>query len=932
MDRLSEFGVEGLWPAPGLDAGGLDTGGLDAGGLDPVSRLWRIATWEYDATTDVVYWFDDPGEVLHLAEAVSDALLEPVLVAVRHGAPWEQFDLDRSLEDLDGTAVDLRIQARLLRDGSGAPSGCVGIVSDVSEQRRSEQALRGVLDRYRRLVELSPEPVVVHQDGLIRYMNPAGLRMAGAESITELVGRPILDFIHVTSLEETLERISTLTEPGMVTEPSEAVLVSIDGTPSFVESTSVLIEWEGRPAYQVILRDVAERQRAEAALRYQASLVMQVSDAVVATDADGRITSWNPAAEALYGWRAADAIDRSLRDVLGEWAVEADGSLRAGEVEHHRAQGESISVLVSVAPLRDQLGDQTGTVAVCTDLTERIERRAAEARYQTVVAALDEGIMVIDRDGVVMSVNDAARAMLGDHIVKGLRLDAEAIVNRWRMFTEGGEPISPEEHPVAIGLRTGQPQSRTVVGFAEGDTVLWLSIAIQPLKHHPGGAVVCSFTDITERKLIADELTFQATHDPLTRLPNRDPVLEKLGEAVAATRRGDDGVGLLLLDLDRFKTINDSFGHAVGDRVLQVVAQRIAATLRTDDVLGRLAGDEFVAVCPRLRSSDALPLAERIAAAVRAPLQLPSGRELVVTASIGIACVDTEVSPEVALSHADVAMYRAKELGRARVEVFDDELRSAVSRRLLIHEGLRGAVDSHEITTQYQPMVCATTGRALGVEVLARWEHRTLGQIGPAEFIPIAEDTGLMAPLGSRILHRACVEISRWEHDGRCGPDLSLNVNLSPRQLADPDLVSTVAHALEVSALDADRLWLEVTESVLMADVEQVSGALEELRSLGVHFAIDDFGTGYSSLMYLKRFPVEALKIDKSFVDGLGSDPESEAIVAATIGLAQSLSLTTIAEGVETEAQADRLRELGCDQLQGYLFGRPMWGQHIRLT
>ncbi|MEX2254800.1 MAG: EAL domain-containing protein [Acidimicrobiia bacterium] len=919
MDRQAELTGDALWPAEGLE-----------GGLDPVSRLWRIATWEYDLATDVVYWFDDPGDILHLAEAASVALLEPVLVAVRHGTPWEHFDLDRTLDDLDGVAVDLRIQARLLHSADGAPSGCVGIVSDVSDQRRSEQALRGVLDRYRRLVELSPDPLVVHQDGLIRYMNPAGLRMAGAASITELVGRPILDFVHVKSLEETLDRIAALTEPGMVSEPSEAVLVSVDGSLSFVESTSVRIEWDGRPAYQVILRDVAERRRADAALRYQASLVMQVSDAVVATDPDGRITSWNPAAEALYGWHAVDAIDRSLRDVLGPDAVEPDGTARAGEVEHTRAHGEPLAVLVSVAPLRDEIGEQTGSVAVCTDLTERIGRRAAEARYQAVVAALDEGVLVIDREGTVVSVNESARTMLGDWLDEGLTSDA--VLERWTTITEDGSPVAAADHPLAVGLRTGIPQSGVVIGLDETPEVRWLSVAVQPLRHPQAGAVVCSFSDITDRKRIADELSFQATHDPLTRLPNRDPVLERLGAAVRQTRGSDSGVGLLLLDLDRFKTINDSFGHAVGDRVLQIVADRIASTLRADDVLGRLAGDEFVVVCPRMRPDDAIALAERIRAEISTPVELPSGRELVVTASLGVTCIDADdVSPEVALSHADVAMHRAKELGRARVEVFDEDLRSAVSRRLLIHEGLRSAVDAHEITTQYQPIVDASTGRTVGVEGLARWEHRSLGPIGPTEFIPIAEDTGLMSVLGARILHTACSEVRRWEREGRCRSDLTLNVNLSPRQLADPELVATVTDAVEASGLDADRLWLEVTESVLMDDVEHVSRALTQLRGLGMHFAIDDFGTGYSSLVYLQRFPVEALKIDKSFVDGLGTDPESHAIVAATVGLAQSMGLTTIAEGVETHEQAERLRELGCDLLQGYLFGRPLWGQQVRL-
>jgi len=920
IDGQGELTTDGAWAAEGLE-----------GALDLAARLWRVATWEYDATTDVVYWFDDPGETLHLAEGQAAALLDPVVVAVRHGAPWEHYDLDHTLDDLDGVAIDLRVQARLLRGADGAVSGCVGVITDVSEQRRNEQALRGAIARYRRLVELSPDTVLVHQDGLIRYMSPAGLRRAGVDSVAELIGRPILDFIHPSSLDETLERIALLTEPGMVSEPAEAVLLSPDGKPTVMESISIRIEWDGRPAYQVILRDVSERRRAEAALRYQASLVTHVSDAVVATDAEGLIRSWNPAAEELYGRRADEVVQRPVAEILGEGAVGPDGTPRSGEVEHQRASGEPLTVRVSVAPVRDEFGEHTGTVAVCTDLTEGLERRAAEARYRAVVAALDEGVLVVDRDGTIVSVNASARAMLGDWLAEGMH--STAVFEHWDVLTEGGARLPAADTPLTVGLRTGRAQSSVVIGIADADGVRWLSVSVQPLEHQRAGAVVCSFSDITDRKRIEAELGFQATHDPLTRLPNRDRVLETLGEAITRardTRAG--GVGLLLLDLDRFKTVNDTFGHAVGDRVLQVVASRIAGAIRAGDHLARLAGDEFVVVCPQLESNEgATGLAARIAEAVSAPLRLPSGRELVVTTSIGIAWVDAgEGSPEVALSHADVAMYRAKELGRARAEVFDDELRAAVSRRLLIHEGLRGAVDAQEITAEYQPITCAATDRVVGVEVLARWEHRTLGQIGPAEFIPIAEETGLMVALGSRILQTACSEVARWQRERRCPPDLTLNVNLSPRQLADPDFASNVAGILDATGFEADRLWLEVTESVLMEEAAYVSQALAELRALGVHFAIDDFGTGYSSLVYLKRFPVDALKIDRSFVEGLSSDPESDAIVAAIIGLAQSLHLTTIAEGVETPEQVARLRELGCDLLQGYLVGRPISGHHVR--
>ena len=920
------MGIEGHTELTG-EAATVD--GLDQ--IESFARLWRVATFEFDVAEDVVYWFDEPKTSLNLSEEATATLLDPILVAVRHGAPWEHYDLDRTLEDLAGDPVDLRVQARLLRGPSGDIAGFVGIITDVSEQHRTEQALRGVIDRYRRLVDLIPDPIVVHQDGLVRFMNPAGLRIAGIRHLDELIDRPILDFVHPSSLDETLERIGRLTEPGMVSEPAEAMLLKPDGTPTVIESISVRTEWEGRPAYQVILRDMTERRRAEAALRYRASLITHVSDAVVATDGEGIVRGWNPAAEVLYGRPAIDAIGRAVSEVLGPGAVDPAGTTRAGEVEHRRADGSSLNVFVSVAPVRDELGVDAGTVAVCTDLTERLELQAAEARYSAVVAALDEGVIVVDRDQTIVSVNSSARTMLGSWLDVGLK--ATALFERWPMVAETGIPLPSTSHPLAIALRTQRPQSRVVIGLVTDDDTRWFSVSAQPLareQRRHGDAVVCSFSEITARKRVEDELGFQATHDPLTRLPNRDLLLEALVNTASNGDRHRAGA-VLMIDLDRFKIVNDTFGHAVGDRVLQLIGSRIAAVVGDTGRLGRLAGDEFVVVCPGTDPARVRELADRISEAVREPLRLPSGRELVVTASVGIAYAGAgEGTPEVALSHADVAMYRAKDLGRARIEVFDDELRSVVSRRLLINEGLRGAVDAHEIGAHYQPIVTAVDGALSGVEALARWEHHTLGQISPTEFIPVAEDNGLMVALGTHILQTACADVARWERGRRGVPELTLNVNLSPRQLVDAGLVPTIASILEATEFPASRLWLEVTESVFLEDANYISKALSDLRAVGVHFAIDDFGTGYSSLAYLKRFPVEALKIDRSFVEGLGRDPESEAIVKAIIGLAQSLHLRTIAEGVERPEQAERLRELGCDLLQGHLTGSPVASHLLR--
>ncbi|MGH9027308.1 MAG: putative bifunctional diguanylate cyclase/phosphodiesterase, partial [Acidimicrobiia bacterium] len=732
--------------------------------------------------------------------------------------------------------------------------------------------------------------------------------------------------VHPDSLEETIERIGALSEPGMASEPSAATLLRADGTRIAAESISVRIEWEGQPAFQVILRDMTERRRAEAAVRFEASLIAHVSDAVIATDLKGLIRSWNRSAESLYGRRAGDVLGRPVADLLGADAVAADGTPRAGEIEHEAADGTR-TMLVSVAPVRDELGDPTGTVAVCTDLTERLGRLAAEARYRAAVAALDEGVLVVDRDGGIVSANASARAMLGAWLVEGVH--SNELIDRWPLVAKDGTPLATLDHPLAVGLRSGRASSRVVVGIREGDTTRWLSISVRPLTEdeaEQAGALVCSLSEITEHKRIEDQIAFQATHDPLTRLPNRDLVLDALDAELLRAEHDRSCTALLMLDLDRFKTVNDTFGHVVGDEVLQVIAKRIRTAARDVDHLGRLAGDEFVIVCPGLAApEDSRAVAEAVAAEIRHPVRLASGQTLVVTASIGIACSHGPRSaPEQILAHADLAMYRAKELGRSRVELFDDALRSTVARQLHVHERLRNALEADEITVHYQPVARAATGDIVGVEVLARWNDPDLGPIDPVEFIPVAEDNGLMVVLGAQILRSALRQVVRWQKEVRCPADFMLSVNLSPRQLGDSGFVGTVSEILDETGFDPRQLWFEITESVLIEEASRVSRALSELRGLGIHFAIDDFGTGYSSLALLKRLPLEALKIDRSFVTGLVADPESEAIVAAIIRLSQSLHLRTIAEGVESPDQLARLSELGCELVQGYLFGEPV--------
>jgi diguanylate cyclase (GGDEF)-like protein len=384
---------------------------------------------------------------------------------------------------------------------------------------------------------------------------------------------------------------------------------------------------------------------------------------------------------------------------------------------------------------------------------------------------------------------------------------------------------------------------------------------------------------------------------------------------------------LIFLDLDNFKLINDSLGHEAGDDLVVKVARRLERVLRPEDTAARFGGDEFIVLCDRLESEqEVLHVAQRVLDAVSAPMSLRGHRNTVVTASAGIAIASgAGVNPEALLRDADLAMYRAKEAGRGRYQIFDSDMHRRATERLTIANELRTAIAEGQLRLLYQPQVDTVTGLLLGVEALVRWQHPERGLIGPQDFIPVAEETHLIVDVGQWVLTEACRQGAVWREQYPLLPPLNLCVNASPKQLARPELVHDVADALTDSGLTPSSLCIEITESVLMGEAESFLQTLVGLKALGVSIAIDDFGTGYSSLAYLRRYPIDIIKVDKAFVDGVdGPDPTPTAVMAAVINLAHALGVVALAEGVETGAQRATLQELGCDECQGYFFSRPV--------
>ena len=426
-----------------------------------------------------------------------------------------------------------------------------------------------------------------------------------------------------------------------------------------------------------------------------------------------------------------------------------------------------------------------------------------------------------------------------------------------------------------------------------------------------------------ERKRQEAQLAHRALHDPLTGLPNRALFLDRLGVALDRSRRNDASIAVLFLDVDNFKDVNDSLGHAAGDRLLSGLANRLQSMLRPMDTVARFGGDEFTFLFEDLAGErEVVLIAERIRRSVSDPIHLEEG-DITVAVSIGITLVtDPTTAPENVIREADAAMYRAKELGRSRYELYDESSRRRAVARIELERALRQAIDNAELHLAFQPAVSlAGTGRVTGLEALLRWQHPEHGLMMPSQFVGLAEDTGLILPIGSHVLERALDELAAWRVQD---PELTVSVNLSVRQLEDSRMVSIVARALDAAAVDPEAVFVDVTEAGVALDLEVASRALHGLRALGVRIAIDDFGTGSASLKTLRRLPIDAIKLHQSLVAGLGRDLGDEAVVHAVVELGHAFGVDVIAEGVETEAQLRRLRELGCDGAQGFMFGRPV--------
>jgi diguanylate cyclase (GGDEF)-like protein/PAS domain S-box-containing protein len=456
----------------------------------------------------------------------------------------------------------------------------------------------------------------------------------------------------------------------------------------------------------------------------------------------------------------------------------------------------------------------------------------------------------------------------------------------------------------------------------------WSSIASVKDTNGEVTHYISSFTDITEKKLSDKQVQRLAHYDALTNLPNRVLFQDRLEQAIAQAKRHDRKIAVLFFDLDNFKLINDTMGHTVGDILLQMIAGNLKTCVREEDTVARLGGDEFVVILSEVNSAqDVLRISEKILSVMREPLLLES-REVNITFSIGASLYPDDGSDgETLLKHADIALYRAKQAGKNRQEFFTQEMMLALQHRQHMEKDLKTALEQKQFILYYQPQIELDNGRVIGVEALIRWQHPEHGLVPPFKFIPVAEETGLIVPIGRWVLEEACRQQYAWQ---QAGMKVRMAVNLSARQLQDEDLLNTLAVVLEAFAIEPGMLELELTESCLMDDPNAAIELMQEIKGLGLRLAMDDFGTGYSSLNYLKRFAMDTLKIDQSFVRDLPDDEQDAAITTTIIAMAKNLDLKVLAEGVETKEQLQFLKEQGCDEVQGYYFSKPLSAEEVQ--
>ena len=921
----------------------------------------------FENANDIIYVHDLDGNYISINQAgerifgytrdeVLSLNMRSVIVPEHAGLVRRQLakkiagDIDQTVYEVecfrkDGSRATLEINSSVITK-DGVPFAVQGIARDVTERKLTERALRRSeenLAAAQRITHLGSWELVINNvndanENVVTWSDEV-YRIFGYEPHAVAVSSA---FVYAAVHPDDRERVSRSFSRAVLDRnflDLELRIVLPDGRVRLLSGKAETVyDDESEAPLKMVgtVQDITDRHEAEEALKLSESrfrdLFENANDLIYTHDLEGYFTSLNRAGELITGYTREEALSRNIAEVVAPEFLDAARTMTARkldgkvpgtyEIEIIAKNGNRVFLEINTRLIVVD-GMPVGVQGIGRDVTQR---KLAEASLHNALSLLSstfestaDGIVVMSLDREIVTCNRKFIEMWGidDEVIAsrdGTRLVdliAEQIVD-----TDGFriqlEQVYCDPQAVAteiLELRDGRIFER----YSQP----------QYLEGKPVGRVAC-FRDITERNLAEEKLRHYALHDTLTDLPNRVSFMNHLRQAVERSNNSDFAkFAVLFLDLDRFKVINDSLGHAIGDKLLIAIAERLKSCVRPGDVVARLGGDEFTILLSR--SGDAeevVRVAERLQARISEPFRIDN-YEVFSTASIGI-IVSGNVprQAEEYLRDADAAMYRAKESGKARHEIFDREMHVRNMNLLQVETDLRHAVDRNEFEVLYQPIVEMTTGRVSEFEALIRWRHPIHGLVGPKEFVGVAEETGLIIPIGKWILEESCRQTAEWQR--RFGTKLSVSVNLSAKQLMHPNLTSHVKDILLETGLEPRQLKLEVTESTVMEHSDRSLKVLQDLDRLGINLSTDDFGTGYSSLSYLQRFPFERLKIDRSFISVMDSDEKSGAIVKTILMLGENLNIEVVAEGIETVSQLEKLRTLGCSIGQGFLFSRPI--------
>lgn len=809
-----------------------------------------------------------------------------------------------------------------------------GFGIDRTEARSAQARLAEAEDRFRAAFEDAAIGMsIISLEGRWLRANPA-MCWIMQRSEAELIGQSVFALTHPDDRDATSRALNALRTGARSVSAEERRYLRPDASAVWVLRTTSLVREGQRPRYflaQAI--DITQRREAEDKLRASEerfrALAASAPAGVWWASLDGELHYANDRLCEITGRSAADLMGFGWLDCLPDPVTpERVPSLR-DLVIGTGSDGREFAIATPsglrwvrarAGLMRDADGAPEAVAGTLEDVTEQVrnigELAAREQELRLLTERSSDFLARLSPQLEFRYASPACQSLIGYDPEELAGHDARELVL---------EEDLPELRAAGHELRSRDTATVVCRVRRKDGAIAWFESTLAPIRDERGALteLVCVSRDVTERKAAELQLAHQAMHDSLTGLPNRSLFLDRLGHAMRRRRRGGTGaLAVLFFDIDRFKVVNDSLGHAAGDRLLIDVAARVEAALRPSDTVARFGGDEFTVLCEDIAGElEAVAIAQRLVDLFDEPFDI-DGREVFLSSSVGIALANGSANgrcgqrPDDLIRDADAAMYRAKDLGKARYELFDTAMREQALRRLELENALRRAVERDELRLHLQPEIVVGTGRVVGFEALVRWAHLERGLLAPSDFISLAEETGLIVPIGEWVLRQACAIAAAWST-----PDLIMSVNVSARQLAGGDFVDLVAATLRETGLAPEALCLELTESAVLES--GAMAALEGLKRLGVRLAIDDFGTGWSSLGHLRRFPIDIVKLDRTFVSGLGREPQDASIASAIISLAHALGLSTVAEGIETSEQLAVLAELGCDLGQGYLFARP---------